>query len=60
MAGEIVRVMRDGESRSIVQVADELCLDWQQIEVVFFNLVGMKVLEATEDRRAYRCILNND
>lgn len=52
--------MRDGKPRSIVQVADELCLGWQQIEVVFFNLVGMKVLEATEDRRAYRCILNND
>lgn len=60
MAGDIVRVMRDQKPRGIVQVADELGLQWQQIEAVFFSLIGMKVLELTEDGRAYRYIINAD
>lgn len=60
MAGDIVRVMRDQKPRGIVQVADELGLQWQQIEAVFFSLIGMKVLELTEDGRAYRYIINTD
>lgn len=60
MAGDIVRVMRDQKPRGIVQVADELGLQWQQIEAVFFSLVGMKVLELTKGGRAYRYIINTD